>query len=215
MTTLAVNRTLIEYQEMVRLPETDPQSYGREDFEAFLEQARDLKTRAEEKAARISDDIREVKKEAEDSENPLKEADKFRAGRKNLVRSRLEVFQAQTILPQNVREQISRSLMGSGQADQGLRGWDLTGNMRPTTVLKGMLQNIKGEGSLWHLDRDTLPSLGRIFAASGADSETVTGVMAKLAKGPLTLDRVLKAVSQLESDLAVAQSMALPSDGQP
>ncbi|MDR1395039.1 MAG: flagellar hook-length control protein FliK [Deltaproteobacteria bacterium] len=217
MSTLAINTTIIEYQEFVQVPSVqDMGSFDNSEFAAIMERAKELrsselKDELQSRAERIKEDIRQRQKH---EDNLQEDAETFKARRKKLSQRNMEVFQAQTLLPQNVQTQISQSLMGSGQLDKGLRGLELSGNERPTKLLKNLLENIKGEGSLWSLDRECLPALGRIMLSSGAATETVSEIMAKLSKGPLTLDRVLKAVSQVEGDLSMASLNALPGEGE-
>ncbi|MDR1606855.1 MAG: flagellar hook-length control protein FliK [Deltaproteobacteria bacterium] len=210
MNALALNMTTVEYREIAQtlVPSAS------EEFGAYLEKAKES-VKGALKEERIKEDVRQVAQEAKDAAEDLKEAEKFGAKRKKVTRKKLDVFQAQTILPFSFKEQISQTLMGSAQVEQATRGLELSGQ-RPTKILKGLLDNLTGEGELWRLDRDSLPALGRVMLASGATTEKVNEVLAKLAKGPLTLDRVMKEVSQIESDLAMAQSLGeaepIPTD---
>jgi hypothetical protein len=213
MSTLAINTTIIEYQEIVQVPSVqDIGAIQDSDLAAIMERAKELRSQElkdtlNSQAERIKEDVRQRQKQ---EDRRQEDAETFKARRKKLSQRNMEVFQAQAILPQNVQNQISQALMGSGQLDQGLRGLELSGNERPAKLLKNLLENIKGEGSLWSLDRECLPALGRIMLSSGAGTETVFDIMAKLSKGPLTLDRILKAVSQVEGDLSMASLNALP-----
>ncbi|MDR2141395.1 MAG: flagellar hook-length control protein FliK [Deltaproteobacteria bacterium] len=208
MNSLAITSTPIEYREISLL---DNLSGREDDFQVYLDQARAARDKISEKA-RIKGDIREARS---DSESERLAAEKFGARRKKAARQKLEVFQAQVILPQNITERVSQSLIGGGQLERGIRGWELSGQERPSTVLKGLLDNLKGEGDLWNLDRDCLPALGRIMLASGAEADKVTAMMAKLTQGPLTLDRVMKEVSQMETDLSLAQKINPEANGVP
>ncbi|MDR1577980.1 MAG: flagellar hook-length control protein FliK [Deltaproteobacteria bacterium] len=208
MNALAINNSsALEYRETfpISLPSAS------DEFLSYMDRAQETVKGASQKE-RIKDDIRQA---ALDAEEDKKRAKKFGAKREKLAQKKLDLFQAQTILPFSVKEQISQNLMGSGQLDRAERALELSGQ-RPSKTLKGLLDNLKGEGNLWRLDKDSLPALGRVMLASGADAQKVNDLLAKLAKGPLTLDRVMKEVSQMESDLAMAQSLgevnSIPSD---
>ncbi|MDR2423046.1 MAG: flagellar hook-length control protein FliK [Deltaproteobacteria bacterium] len=206
MNSLAVSSTVIEYREIAITKDSLIEAFSAEDFDSYLERAKEIRDKLDPEE-RISSDAAQAEKSEET--NYLKEVEKFKARRKKIVKNKLEVFQAQTILPQPFKEEVSQALMGGGQLERGLRGFKLTGEERPTKALKGLLENLKGEGNLWSLDRDCLPALGRVMLASGAETEKVAESLARLSQGSLTLDKVMKEVSLMEGDLAMAQTLGL------
>ncbi|MDR1872642.1 MAG: flagellar hook-length control protein FliK [Deltaproteobacteria bacterium] len=184
------------------------------EFSSYLEDAKVARAKLADQAERIKGDAAQAAKDHEaakgsDEETVEEATAKFRAKKKTAFQRKKTVFEAQTVLPAAFQEQVAQTLMGGGQVERGVRAWELSGQERPSKVLKGLLDNISGQGKLWTMNRDCLPALGRIMLASGATAEQVAGMTAKLSQGPLTLDRVVKEVSQMESDLALAQSLGL------
>ncbi|MDR0548577.1 MAG: flagellar hook-length control protein FliK [Deltaproteobacteria bacterium] len=206
MNALAITAATIEYREINLTQDNLIESFKDTDFGAYLESAKEARAKLT-KAERIEADLAQVASQKEEAAK--EEAKKFGVKRKKLTVKKYEIFEAQAILPQNVQTQISQALMGGSQVEQGARGWELSGHERPSKILAGLLENVKGQGGLWTLNRDNLPALGRVLLASGADSTKVSATLAKLAQGSLTLDKVAKEVNLVEGDLAMAEALGL------
>jgi hypothetical protein len=157
------------------------------------------------KKSRLEQDYRkEQEKIAQGQEEEEKKAEKFAAERVSRRTALASLVAAGNGLPTGFKSQIGTSLMASGQAENGLNGYLLTGGGRPTSFLKGTLEKLGSLGQSWKLDKEALPELQNLFLESGVPSEEAQSLIGALSQTNLTLDDVLRTVGK--ADVLAAQN---------
>ncbi len=105
-------------------------------------------------------------------------------------------------LPSTYKKQVGLGLMALGRngssANSMLSGAGLMNCRSSAEALKGVFDSLGAERSFLKLDQDALPALGQVLSDSGVDAAAVSGILAELAAGGLTLDEVFHSLSKLD-----------------